>query len=233
MPYTDVICFLSLPLHIKHLIMNYSGSCRETSDIPMMVKDKPLSTACGQSFWFIMVSERWEVKEERKRWLELIRMVLMALDWSLFLQPISSKLFGEKGSVWQLALPPPSFTSPCTSSNYSLQSLSLQEREMARKKTWPESKGPYSKVFCSCGQLVLAKRPHHPIPTAAAKAKQLAKPADPCLFRNSKAAATLSWPTLTNLLQYNFDQIYSFSLHRLLYCAFTPSQREDLPWLKH
>lgn len=42
--YTDVICFLSLSLHIKHLIMNYTGPCRETSDIPIMVKDKPLNT---------------------------------------------------------------------------------------------------------------------------------------------------------------------------------------------
>jgi len=42
------------------------------------------------------------------------------LDGSLFLKPISPRLFGENGSVQQLALPPPSFTSPCTSSSYSL-----------------------------------------------------------------------------------------------------------------
>lgn len=113
--------FMLSCMNIKHLIMNYNGSCRETSDIPMMVKDRLLNTV-GKVFGLIVVieGEGWKVREERKRWLEDIRMVSRALDRSLFLQPISPRLFGGKGSVQQLALPPPSFTSPCTSSNYSL-----------------------------------------------------------------------------------------------------------------
>lgn len=40
-----------------------------------------------------------EAREEKKRWLEEIRMVSRALGGSLFLQPISPRLSGEKGSV--------------------------------------------------------------------------------------------------------------------------------------
>lgn len=81
--YRESTGFLFFPLHIKHLTVNYSGSCRKTSDIPMMVQDRLLNMV-GQVFG-LLLWVKVRVKKERKRGLEEIRMVSWVPDESLFL----------------------------------------------------------------------------------------------------------------------------------------------------
>lgn len=113
-----------------------------------------------------MVSERRE-----ERWLKEIRIVSRALDGSLFLQPISPRLFGEK-RFCIAALPPSCFTSPCTSSNYSLPLAAAVGKGNDSEKGSARVQRPLKQGILLLQATSAAKNgPQHPIPTAA-KAKQ-------------------------------------------------------------